>query len=57
MERIHQMRVVPDLLSELHPSINVRLTVSTLGRIPGKANQLVEPGTFLLPRQAGHTTR
>lgn len=55
MERIYQMRVVPDLLSELRPSINVRLTVSTLGMIPDKANRVVEPGTFLLPRQASHT--
>ncbi|EKM83372.1 hypothetical protein AGABI1DRAFT_116893 [Agaricus bisporus var. burnettii JB137-S8] len=51
MERLHQMKVMPDVLSELHPSIDVRLTVSSLGGIPGKANKMVEPGTFLLPRQ------
>jgi len=51
MERIHQMRVVPDLLSSMHPSIDVRITASTLGMVSGKANQIVVPGSFLLPRQ------
>jgi len=51
MERIYQMRVVPDLLSSMHPSIDVRITVSTLGMVSGKANQIVVPGSFLLPRQ------
>jgi len=51
MERIYQMRVVPDLLSSMHPSIDVRITASTLGMVSGKANQIVVPGSFLLPRQ------
>ncbi|KAJ3557658.1 hypothetical protein NP233_g11684 [Leucocoprinus birnbaumii] len=51
MERIHQMRVVPDLLSAMHPSIDVRITANTLGIVPDKAYQIVEPGSFLLPRQ------
>lgn len=51
MERIYQMRVVPDLLSSMHPSIHVRITANTLGMVSGKANQIVEPGSFLLPRQ------
>lgn len=51
MERIHQMRVVPDLLSSLHPSIDVRITANTLGMAHEKAYKIVEPGSFLLPRQ------
>jgi len=51
MERIYQMRVVPDLLSSMHPSVDVRITASTLGMVSGKANQIVVPGSFLLPRQ------
>ncbi|KXN84820.1 54S ribosomal protein L35, mitochondrial [Leucoagaricus sp. SymC.cos] len=51
MERLYQMRVVPDLLSEMHPSIDVRLAANTLGMVPDKAFQTVEPGSFLLPRQ------
>lgn len=51
MERIYQMKVVPDLLSEMHPSVDVRITANTLGMVPDKAYQVVEPGSFLLPRQ------
>jgi len=51
MERLYQMKVVPDLLSEMHPSIGVRITANTLGRVPNKSYQVVEPGAFLLPRQ------
>lgn len=50
------MKVVPDLLSEMHPSINVRITANTLGMVADKAYNLVEPGTFLLPRQASIMT-
>lgn len=55
MERLYQMKVVPDLLSEMHPSVDVRITADTLGRVPNKAYQGVEPGTFLLPRQVSIT--
>ncbi|KAF9448843.1 PEBP-like protein [Macrolepiota fuliginosa MF-IS2] len=51
MERLYQMKVIPDLLSEMHPSIDVRVTANTLGMVPDKAYRVVEPGTFLLPRQ------
>ncbi|KAG5220542.1 PEBP protein [Salix suchowensis] len=54
MERIHQMNVVPDVLPDLHPSIDVRLTVpSTLKQLREgqKVHAPVEPGAFVFPRQ------
>lgn len=56
MERIHQMNVVPDVLPDLHPSIDVRLTVpSTLKQLREgqKVHTPVEPGAFVFPRQVG----
>ncbi|TBU38371.1 PEBP-like protein [Dichomitus squalens] len=58
MERIYQMKVVPDLLPELHPSFDLRIRYL---EPPPKNNYLrtrvkrklrqVEPGIFLLPEQ------
>ena len=58
MERIHQMHVVPDMLPELHPSIDLHMTVTALPqetRISSKVDKKVEPGAFLLPQQVGST--
>ncbi|PFH50713.1 hypothetical protein AMATHDRAFT_60524, partial [Amanita thiersii Skay4041] len=54
MERIHQMHVVPDILPEFHPSIDLRLTATALPQeilLKSKLDKAVEPGTFLLPQQ------
>ncbi|KAF4605629.1 hypothetical protein EYR40_004416 [Pleurotus pulmonarius] len=54
MERIHQMNVVPDVLPDLHPSVDIRITVpSTLKQLREgqKVHAPVEPGAFVFPRQ------
>ena len=54
MERIHQMHVVPDVLPELHPSIDLHVTATALPqeiRLNSKIDKEVEPGVFLLPQQ------
>ncbi|KAI0771048.1 PEBP-like protein [Trametes elegans] len=58
MERIYQMKVVPDMLPELHPSLDLRIKYA---EPPPKSNYLrtrvkrklktVEPGIFLAPEQ------
>ena len=58
MERVHQMNVVPDLLPEVHPSLDLR--VNFHGLLPEKLRRInrtkrkyeaVEAGRFLLPEQ------
>lgn len=58
MERVHQMNVVPDLLPEIHPSLDLR--VNFLERLPEKLRkqdrtkrkfEKVEAGVYLLPEQ------
>jgi len=65
MERIYQMHVVPDLLPELHPNVDLRI------QFPNPAGHRalrqrraefanfykVEPGTFLKPEQTRHPPR
>ncbi|KAK2462118.1 hypothetical protein APHAL10511_006581 [Amanita phalloides] len=54
MERIHQMHVVPDVLSDLRPSIDLHVTATALPqeiRLRSKLDKEVEPGNFLLPQQ------
>ncbi|KAF8060919.1 phosphatidylethanolamine-binding protein [Lyophyllum atratum] len=54
MERIHQMKVVPDVLPDFRPSIDVHLAARTTARdlkVTNKRHITVEPGTFLLPEQ------
>jgi large subunit ribosomal protein L35 len=58
MERIHQMNVVPDVLPELHPTIDLRVNFpeappqSAFLRARTKRKYApVEPGVFLLPEQ------
>lgn len=61
MERIHQMHVVPDVLPDLRPTIDLRVTfpepppnsVYLRTRIK-RAYKPVEPGLFLLPEQVRH---
>ncbi|OCH88352.1 PEBP-like protein [Obba rivulosa] len=58
MERIHQMKVVPDLLAELHPSIDLRINfpepppedIYKRTRVKRKFEK-VQPGVFLKPEQ------
>lgn len=62
MERIHQMNVVPDMLPELRPSLDLRIRYL---EPPPKNNYLrtrvkrklkaVEPGIFLVPEQVRYT--
>jgi large subunit ribosomal protein L35 len=58
MERLHQMGVVPDVLPDLHPSIDVRLTFpeappeSVYLRTRVKRKPVpIEAGVMLLPEQ------
>jgi large subunit ribosomal protein L35 len=58
MERVHQMNVVPDLLSELHPSFDLRVNfpeqlLERLRRLnrTRRKYEMVEAGVFLLPEQ------
>ncbi|KIL71109.1 hypothetical protein M378DRAFT_116719 [Amanita muscaria Koide BX008] len=54
MERVYQMHVVPDVLPELHPSIDLHVTATALPQeicLTSKTDKEVEPGVFLLPQQ------
>ncbi|KAF8895012.1 phosphatidylethanolamine-binding protein [Gymnopilus junonius] len=51
MERIYQMHVVPDVLPEINPSIDLRIAVPVREYKKGKPYETVEPGTFLMPKQ------
>ncbi|GLB36628.1 putative PEBP-like protein [Lyophyllum shimeji] len=54
MERIHQMKVVPDVLPDLRPSIDVHVAALTTARdlkLTKKRHTTVEPGIFLSPEQ------
>ena len=58
MERIHQMHVVPDVLPDLHPSFDLRVTFpehrdknnTPEADVKPKCG-FVEPGVYLLPEQ------
>lgn len=54
MERIHQMKVIPDIVPDFHPSLDLRVVVPTLQPItPVKRGykMIVEPGVYLEPHQ------
>ncbi|KIK06040.1 hypothetical protein K443DRAFT_90201 [Laccaria amethystina LaAM-08-1] len=54
MERIYQMRVVPDVLPEIRPSLDLRVVTKTRPSEflnAGKVQKEVEPGVYLLPKQ------
>ncbi|KAH9939000.1 PEBP-like protein [Epithele typhae] len=58
MERLHQMKVVPDMLPELHPSFDLRLHALQVPSSTGKRMRapveprmsVIEPGVFLRPQ-------
>ncbi|KAG6901576.1 hypothetical protein C0995_010305 [Termitomyces sp. Mi166 len=55
MERLHQMHVIPDVLPDLRPTIDVHVVAHTTIKerlASKKVHTTVEPGTFLLPDQA-----
>lgn len=58
MERIHQMKVVPDVLPDIHPSLDLRVNFPKVKSNTGlqattskAVYEHVEPGVFLLPEQ------
>ncbi|EDR02032.1 uncharacterized protein LACBIDRAFT_295521 [Laccaria bicolor S238N-H82] len=54
MERIYQMGVVPDVLPEIRPSLDLRVVAKTRAAEflnAGKVQKEVEPGVYLLPKQ------
>ncbi|KAH7911833.1 phosphatidylethanolamine-binding protein [Hygrophoropsis aurantiaca] len=58
MERVHQMHVVPDVLPDLHPSLDLRVAFPEASSGQGSEDNStkikysqVEPGTFLVPEQ------
>lgn len=58
MERIHQMKVVPDVLPDIHPSLDLRVNFPKVksntglqATISKAVYEHVEPGVFLLPEQ------
>ncbi|KAG1746835.1 phosphatidylethanolamine-binding protein [Suillus lakei] len=58
MERIHQMKVVPDVLPDIHPSMDLRVNFPKVKSNTGLqvtvskvVHEHVEPGVFLLPDQ------
>ena len=54
MERIYQMRVVPDVLPEIRPSLDLRVVAKARASEflnAGKVQKEVEPGVYLLPKQ------
>ncbi|EAU80267.2 hypothetical protein CC1G_13488 [Coprinopsis cinerea okayama7 len=52
MERIYQMKVVPDVLPVIRPSLDLHLATQAPSRLTPtfKTVKLVEPGVFLAPR-------
>ena len=56
MERVHQMHVVPDVIPDLHPSLDLRVSFpehKTKEPSTTPKYTFVEPGVFLLPEQVG----
>jgi large subunit ribosomal protein L35 len=54
MERLHQMKVIPDILPDFHPSLDLRATATTSLKEYSKTKKRytdVEPGMFLMPEQ------
>lgn len=57
MERLHQMHVVPDVIGNLHPTVDMRLVatgpITSEAALAGKYVKplTIEPGIFLKPRQ------
>lgn len=54
MERIYQMKVVPDALPELNPTIDLQVIARTLPAEFLKTKKVfktVEPGIYLRPKQ------
>lgn len=54
MERIHQMKVVPDVLPILHPSIDLHVTAKNTAPVFHQTKKIeseVEPGVHLTPAQ------
>jgi len=58
MERIHQMKIVPDVLPNIHPSLDLRVNFPKVASKTGSqvfvskaVYEHVEPGIFLLPEQ------
>ncbi|KAG6815046.1 hypothetical protein H0H87_005551 [Tephrocybe sp. NHM501043] len=54
MERLHQMHVIPDVLPDLRPTVDVHVVARTKVSerlATKKIHATVEPGTFLLPEQ------
>lgn len=49
MERIHQMKVIPDVIRDLRPSIDVSLTVRPGLNSAAYRPTIVEPGSYLEP--------
>lgn len=47
MQRVNTMHVVPDLVSDLHPSIDLRIAFRGEESSPGD----IEPGLYLRPEQ------
>ena len=59
MERIHQMHVVPDIVPELCPSFDLRISFpdhQTKTSSKGLKHSFVEPGSYLLPEQVSFIT-
>jgi large subunit ribosomal protein L35 len=51
MERIHQMNVVPDVIPDLRPSFDLRVSFPQYNEaLRYRTNQVIEPGVFLEPK-------
>ncbi|KAG6809515.1 hypothetical protein H0H92_015961 [Tricholoma furcatifolium] len=58
MERLHQMNVIPDVLPDLRPTVDIHVVARTTIKereTTQKVHTTVEPGTFLLAGQASAT--
>jgi large subunit ribosomal protein L35 len=54
MERIYQMNVVPDVVPDLRPTLDLQITfpIASKSSHRGKLRyETVEPGVYLLPEQ------
>lgn len=54
MERLYQMKVIPDVLPDFRPTVDLHVTARALPKQfheTGKVSVHVEPGAFLKPGQ------
>ncbi|KAF9050804.1 PEBP-like protein [Hymenopellis radicata] len=50
MERIHQLKIIPDVLPDLRPTVDVTLTIRPRPSVDDYRPVSIEPGSFVTPK-------